>query len=338
MTVIELGDALRPFEPGPTIPELLAAVNLEALMVRAGYVQGRNRQWPCPSPAHAQSGATPPVSLGHKNGRDVWCCHGCGAKGDAVDWIMHAADIDKSEAVRRLKDISNLHVLPAPTPRPKAAAQPLPDPDDGRFEGPEADEALARYIEGRGWNREVVDRFGLHAVRNRSQGLAIRHPYRTAGAATWWQDRGAGDTGPKWYSPAGVPRQCYARDLADLTRTIHDPAGPRTVLVVEGPADVIAMAHVDHELAERTIGIPGTEGANRWVPALAGLTALILTDPDDAGDRAATELGDAIASTGGTAHRLRPPCDLADWLKNDGPADVLNGLEQLANQADRGSR
>lgn len=293
--------------------DVLGRVDLAALFVDLGHPQGRNRQWPCPSPMHAQTGATPPVSIGRgPDGYDLWRCHGCGIGGSAVDLLTITRGLDVADAfraVRRLAGVPELVASPRPPAPPRSAVAAV-DPDAARLDGTDAEEVMGTYLASRRWSPELAEAHGLHVVRGQRGYPRVRHPYRVRGAVQWWQDRAThpDDAGPKWASPAGLRRCLYARDLADAL----DPA--RGVLwITEGPADAIALGHLLSDAA--IVGVPGTTGLERWAPMLAGRDVLILTDPDDAGDRAAAELAQLTAERGGRADRLRPPVDVDDWRR-----------------------
>lgn len=71
---------------------LIAAVDLPALadeLLGGHRGSARSPAWPCPSPQHAQTGRTPPVSIfTSRRGEQRWRCHGCGAGGTAIDLVM----------------------------------------------------------------------------------------------------------------------------------------------------------------------------------------------------------------------------------------------------------
>jgi DNA primase len=290
--------------------DLLGRVDLAAMFVDLGLPQGRNRQWPCPSPSHAQTGATPPVSISRPNAYDVWCCHGCGAGGTAVDLLAMAKGLDTAEAFTVLRQIAG---VPDYTPRPspvRVVAAPV-NPERDRLDGAAAAEVMAEYLAGRGWPDEVADRWGLHAVGHHGARW-VRHPYREAGAASWYQDRWvSGSDRSKWWGQPGEERRLYALDLAE---TLDRARGRGHLFVAEGPADVIALDLAGFD----AVGIPGTQGVDKWGPYLAGLDLIVCTDPDDAGDNAAEALGAMAVQSGGRWCRLRPPVDVDDWRRQTG--------------------
>ncbi len=68
--------------------ELLAAVDLGALLVELAGIDARGHSYPCPSSEHEQTGKSPPVTLASSNGYGLWKCHVCGAGGTAIDALV----------------------------------------------------------------------------------------------------------------------------------------------------------------------------------------------------------------------------------------------------------
>lgn len=327
--------------------DIIAAVDLVALWPSLVGPQGRNRQWPCPNPNHGrQTGKTPPVSINPKG--TLWHCHGCNAGGTILDALMLATGCDIAEAFTYARRLAGLvdrdhhrgsvagltgrprHRGGDRTGTPRAAFTPA-KPDGDRITGDEAETFLAAYLDHRQWPTEVVDVFGLHVVADGRGRLRVRHPYRVADRTVWWQDRGTGD--PKWFSPKGGHRMLYAADLAATLDTGPPNGYPRPVrFVVEGPADVIAMWCTAPAAA--TVGLPGTAGAGKWAESFTGADVLIATDADDAGDRAAVELGDALAPHDARWARLRPPegCDIDEWRRQIGDEELRTALVDVLDR------
>lgn len=71
--------------------------------------------WCCPSPNHAQTGRTPPVSIFTSRWDEQhWHCHGCGDGGTAIDLVMRARGVGVREAVEELA--GRAHIAPEATP------------------------------------------------------------------------------------------------------------------------------------------------------------------------------------------------------------------------------
>lgn len=59
--------------------------------------------WCCPSPNHAQTGRTPPVSVFTSRWDEQrWHCHGCGDGGSAIDLVMRSRSVDARTAIEYL--------------------------------------------------------------------------------------------------------------------------------------------------------------------------------------------------------------------------------------------
>jgi hypothetical protein len=321
------------FTPTDDRLDLFGRVDLTAEFLAAGMTQGRNRQWSCPNPQHAQTGATPPVSIGGPNGDHLWKCHGCGVGGSVVDLYRLVRGIGTAEAFALVREKVGTPGYRPPPPRPTVQPVAPPDADSGRLDPDRSAEVVEDYLNRRGWIDAAAEAFGLYAVRGRFRHPRVRHPYRVAGEVRWWQDRAVyeADTGPKWDNPKNLPRMPYALDLRTTFEWAED-TDPPSIFVAEGAADVVALWHANPGAA--CIGIPGTKGVDQWVRGLRGLDVLIVTDPDEAGDDAAHDLAIGIHAAGGRSARLRPPVDLDDWLARVGPDGLANGLQLLANRAD----
>lgn len=101
----------------------LAALADELLGPRRGT--SGSSCWSCPSPQHAQTGRTPPVSIFRAgNGEERWHCHGCGIGGSAIDLVMIARGLTVAEAIEGLAGRSGIREPFASGRRPVVAARP----------------------------------------------------------------------------------------------------------------------------------------------------------------------------------------------------------------------
>ena len=93
------------------LQQLIDAADLPALA--AGYTELKpdGAEWVGCCPLHSER--TPSFTLFQKNGRWKFKCFGCGAGGDALDFLQEAEQIDRIEAIRRLRG----DVQTAPTRR-----------------------------------------------------------------------------------------------------------------------------------------------------------------------------------------------------------------------------
>ena len=85
---------------------ILAATDLAALAneLLGPHVESDSHpMWCCPSPNHAQTGRTPPVSVFTSRWDEQrWHCHGCGDGGSAIDLVMRSRSVDARAAIEYL--------------------------------------------------------------------------------------------------------------------------------------------------------------------------------------------------------------------------------------------
>ena len=151
----------------PTRDEILSRIDLVELLGSLTQlpvrVRGSRGQSACPSSTHAQTGATPPVSIDLARG--LWCCHGCGAGGTAVDALMVAGGLDRAGAMNAARSLAGLAVddwpLPSPPPRLTAPTRPplALTPLDN------AATRLAEYAASRRWRVGILESLGVHVAR-----------------------------------------------------------------------------------------------------------------------------------------------------------------------------
>lgn len=101
----------------------------------------RSPAWTCPSPQHAQTGRTPPVSVFRSTaGEQRWHCHGCGIGGSAVDLVMVTRGTTVREALEELGRRSGVRE-PWRSFEPVAQRRPAAPREPGDLAG------LATYLE-----------------------------------------------------------------------------------------------------------------------------------------------------------------------------------------------
>ena len=71
----------------PTLLELVAA---------SVSLKRRGRDWWAPCPFHSEKTAS--FKVGERKGKQRYHCFGCGASGDATDWIMRTRNVGFIEA------------------------------------------------------------------------------------------------------------------------------------------------------------------------------------------------------------------------------------------------
>jgi hypothetical protein len=90
--------------------EILRRVDLAELLGQLGRARGlehRGKQFPCPEPAHEQTGKTPPVSItATAESYELWKCHGCDAGGTAIDALIVAGRALDAKALPSEADLA----------------------------------------------------------------------------------------------------------------------------------------------------------------------------------------------------------------------------------------
>jgi len=276
-----------------------ARVDLAELVGRSVALRRNGREYSGLCPFHAEK--TPSFCVIPAKG--FFHCFGCGAHGDAIDFVMRITGVDFRDAVRQLDgdavDASppRFHVKPEPreyVPDTKwVPLMPVPDsaPDlmvDANWTVPI-------------WNPKRAQEAGYRATRLKLQKL---YPYRNADgqllgyvARALIRDR---DTGreKKWtptitwcVSPTGSRQWCLQhfpepRPLCGLDDLAAKPGAP--VLIVEGEKCREAGAGAWPQYA--VVSWPGgTNGISKvdWTP-LRGRDVVIWPDADEVGRRAIT--------------------------------------------------
>lgn len=286
----------------------------------------KSTTWPCPNRDHPQTGATPPVSI-DREGR-LWNCHGCGAGGTAIDLAKHLHDTSTGDAIRQCATWAGLskghELTSAPrTTRRTTSMQtndrPRPHPEDENA-APTPDDADARldaYVKARRWRREVVDQFGLRVVLDKRDQPRVRHPFRVRGEVMWWQDRAMiPGQAPKFLAPSGRSAIPYSIDLAD---TLNRAEELNAATIVEGPTDLVALAHAFD--LQAVIAVPGTAtiSADRLAAMFDGLSEVaVIADADDAGEAFRRGITTSLSDRDVPVHHVQVPNgmnDLEEWRR-----------------------
>lgn len=342
----------------PDRSAVLAATDLaeladELLGERRG--SARSPKWACPRPDHAQTGASPPVSVYRtRSGEQRWHCFGCGAGGSAVDLLVEAAGLTVAEAFSALARRGGLGEgepprLPAPRPRP-TPDPPAPDPAAlaayaeacaAQLARPLGSAVRAWLTEERGLPAEVLEanRVGAdpgRARQSRPEGIprirshAAVFPVIDAGHIRFVQLRllCPGDTMPAYLNAAS--------SLAENPKVArYRPLGPGRgpVVVAEGPIDGLSAAAAGYE-ACAVLGVDAAE-----VDAVARClgtrdrAVAVAMDADPAGRRSAAHLLEGLSARGFCVAEVAVPealGDLNDWMRAspDWPNDLGAALDQ----------
>jgi len=338
----------------------LAALADDLLGPHAGTA--RTPTWPCPSPDHAQTGRTPPVTIfWSRTGHERWHCHGCGDGGTAIDLVMAVDRCDVRAALDTLAQRAGHSSDDPPRRRSPRPRRPPPPPAPDRVTDPDG---LTRFVndcarrlwtpEGRPVRRWLTQTRGLPADvlgHNRvgadpgaarqprpaglpTAGWAAVLPVHRQGEPVFAQLR-AISTGPVRYLNA-------AAALAPNPRVAHyqpvEQRGP-CVVVAEGILDALSAAAAGYRSAallgasipDPTRRGPTTEQITEALLEPAGRIILAL-DADDAGQRATKRLAALLEDrTERQVLRLTPPNginDLNDWMRTapDWPRTLEDAL------------
>jgi hypothetical protein len=328
----------------------LAALADELLGTRRGT--SRSASWPCPSPRHAQSGRTPPVSIFRSGGgEERWHCHGCGIGGSAIDLVMVAQGLTVAEAIERLAGRAGVREpFVGARPRPVSAAcpakttpvagAPVGDPvglaafvDEcaERLWQPRGQVVLRWLTQVRGLPEEVLARNRIGADPGRhaqtrpdgmpSSGRAAVLPVCATGRPVFAQLR------PISPSPDRPRYLNAASRLASNPRVgIYEPpeAVGRCVIITEGILDALS-ANAAGFRAAAVLGVAlvgdgqrehaGSLVANRLTQLDSPL--VLAFDADEPGQRGSSALQRALRARGTRAARVHVPAetnDLKAWM------------------------
>lgn len=319
----------------------LASLADELLGSRRGT--SRSASWPCPSPQHAQTGRTPPVTIFRaRYGEERWHCHGCGIGGSAIDLVMAARGVAVGEALDELARRAGVRaeggVVPPVGIRRDTATQP-PSPGDtaglcafveecaGRIWRPDGHVVL-RWLTGtRGLPEDVlrVNRIGADLGRHRqrrpegmpSTGVAAVLPVLHQGRPVFAQLRSVRPL-------PGRPRYLNASSRLAINPRValYEP------VVARGPCVVVTEGVID-ALSANAAGFPSAavlgatlaagSGDGAVAERLANLDAPVILafDGDEAGRRGAAGLRTQLHERGVRATRIHVPADANDlngWM------------------------
>lgn len=326
--------------PQNDLRDLLARVtpdDLRSLIESYGGTRkGAGKAYRCVLPTHADS--TPSL---HVFARATWKCFGCGAGGDYLDLVEAVENLNKREAIERLRNklggyvtASRAITRPAKT-QPKESERTVAAVRDdlSRLGETEGRELLERYLAARGWPSSVVERFGLAAVSYK--GPRVLHPLHgyVNGKLELvsWQLRldlnlEATDERPKWWSRAGSPLTFYGIEALER----DDLVG---VVLVEGPADYVTATLALESVGAShwvALGIIGAKNFAGLEPLIRGLSVVVAFDNDEngTGDKAAADLVEVL---GRAVIRVRPDAfdhDLTEAAKRLGLETVGEWLHR----------
>jgi hypothetical protein len=254
---------------------------------------------------------------------DRWHCFGkCAEGGDVIEALMRLDGVTFKAACEQLGG----RLAESSTTPPKATPKTLPDvspeplaPGQLAMQAAAA-RALAAHpvnvAERRGWSPATVrglaldGHLGIHDKK-----LAFIFPH---GVKLRWQEQG--ERRIAW--AFGGNRELWRQD-----RLVGDTV--RTVYVSEGESDAISLIDAGAEADGAVVAIPGAScWRPEWNPLFAGRDVVVVTDADEAGEKAARRILAELAAVAARVVRLDP----LDLLPEDGRAgakDISDAHQRL---------
>ena len=349
------------------------STNLVAMFEAVTTVKKSGASWQAICPFHSEK--TPSLSI--DPGRGLFHCFGCDEGGDVFTFLQLTEGLEFREALQELADRAGITLAATPgADRNREKRRRLLDAveEAGRFyrdffnQSKEQEAAAARdYVRGRGYGREIVEKFGLGfsppgwdalsrylhqqgfaervileaglAKRNR-EGRLFDHirgrlifPIRNvSGALVGFGGRALGDEQPKYLNTPETPLYKKSELLYGLDMARAEISRAGRAVVVEGYTDVIAFHLADYPAAVATCG---TALGKRHLELLGRFASTIILafDADAAGERAAVR-GEELRISSNLDLDLRVAMmpagqDPADLVKEqDGPQLLREHVEQ----------
>jgi hypothetical protein len=292
--------------------ETYSLADLERFDNRAP-ARGRERRFCCVGCGDDKPRDAAHRSLAVNTATGAYICHRCGLKGKLSDFFEERPRLSPRAFQRqRLADVFGLRRRPASEPRRETTDKT--DAWRAWWEAAEpiADTPGAEYLAGRAMSIEIAEAAGCRYSANWYGRPAVLFPMRDrAGELVAIEGRHTDERFPKSHSAGEKKRGAFATAGA-----FDAPA----LTVCEGPIDALALS---------AVGLPALalcgKVAPEWLNLACALRPVILAlDADEAGDKAADEIGQAIRTRGAHTLRLRP-ARAKDWaeLIEKGAADRL---------------
>jgi DNA primase len=324
--------------PQSFINELVARTDLSDLIGQRVTLKraGSNLKGLCPF--HDEK--TPSFSVSVDKG--FYKCFGCGAYGNAIDFIMRYENREFLEAIEILAEMHNMEIpverSTGPSPENQDLYEVLREADQFFRQNLRENPEVIAYLKQRGIDGATAGRFGLgfapdswNALLERlgndekaverliRAGLAARNDKgrtydrfrnRVMFPIRDGRGRGIGFGGrltepgePKYLNSPDTPLFDKSRTLYGIYEARSEPGRPERLIVVEGYIDVIAL--VQHELGP-AVATMGTAATAENMRQLTRLTERVIFcfDGDRAGREAAWRALEAILPFGGGKVRI----------------------------------
>lgn len=309
------------------VPDFLAALGIRNISQ-----SGSECDFSCPSGNHSNGDQSPSARMNTRN--TLWICHGCGLRGDAVDFLMMAKNLDESTAQRVIDERYGGPELSVEAGGLRAEVERI-------FAGTEEEE-IARVPPGEEWLekfhirwddnylplwdgtpfRYMFDRgFSISVLNEWSIGWddiseRITIPVRDRfGELVGFKGRSSDpNVHPKYLilgdAPGREPRygfDTYAKSqfVFGLDRALVDRA-----VLVEGELNAIAL----HQAGEEGgVAVSGSEFSKRQATQIiqSFSSAVIYFDGDDAGRHGTQKVLDALEQYMPVSIVVDPPDDAA---------------------------
>ena len=243
----------------------------------------------------------------------LWCCHGCGEKGNAfqVAMLFGRRETDAAQLAQRYSlwiEREKGVRLPDERQIKKWRQQLLDSP-----------KILKRLEELKGWTVQAISRCGLGWDGQRLVFTIRDHKLKKIGVVR--------------YLPGGDPKML---SLPGSRRGLFPPpetmARSRPLFVVEGEPDAVSVRSCGFQAT----GVPGVQSwRDAWAKRLYGRRVVVLPDCD----RPGRELAERVARVvpGARVVDLGPTCedgsDIGDWVARGRSDVVARVLGRLAEDA-----
>ena len=299
-------------------------VSLESLLAEDGVkIQGSGAKRLGLCPFHEDTN----VSFSVNVEKGVYYCHGCGAKGDAVTYLVEKRGMTKREALEQVKGPSTAKLNSSPKSPPKTPH---------RFSKlPPKNQAGAKCIAAHKYRTPdgkllfIVRRYESMSDAEQKKALERKKPYRKCDM--WTPADGGG-----WY-----PQKPQGQEFLPLYRLPELLAAPDTkqVMIVEGEkcADAVAQAFPKAVVTCWSGGVKKHHMTD--LSPLHGRPLLLVADADKAGRKAMQEVSDTLYADCPKIRLVLPEGeskdDIADWLAKGGPTEARAQISKLVKDAEK---
>jgi DNA primase len=365
--------------PDGVVEEVRAAADIVDVISEFVPLKKAGREYRAKCPFHDER--TPSFYVVPAKG--FYNCFGCGKSGDVFSFVMERQGLDFVEAVKHVAGRAGIEV------REVKRSTEEEDPNRPLFEingfaqdwfrAQLLDESVGAnarsYLEGRGIDAEVAERYGLGFAPDEWRGLRdaagkhglaedlmlevgmlgsserSREPYdrfrgriifpieSVSGRVVAFGGRvlvGDGKDAPKYLNSPETPIYHKGRNLYGLSWARHWIRRVETALVVEGYMDVVSLAAHGFENVVAPLGTALTPEQAKLLSRYT-TRVLLLFDSDAAGLKATFRAGDTLLEAGlHPAVVTLPPGEDPDTVVQAGGAEALEEyLDQAVDVLDR---